>query len=226
MMPRFNFIGAKWALTMLLAIGLSTYTRAQSTTQTTSRTASSDSVIQTIDFKEIFVIGFLHNQRLLDTPGAIQTLDPADFSTQDQHSLRATLEKVSGLRFEERAPASYRIALRGSSLRAPFGIRNIKIYWNDFPLTEPTGSTFLNLLDPIQFREAEVLKGPSGSLYGAGNGGVLLFRSFPLLPATTLSVPNTASKENSSQPNSLKRKGNQITLWQQAQTPSRPPREN
>lgn len=217
MMPRFNFIGAKWALTMLLAIGLSTFTRAQSTTQTTSRTASSDSVIQTIDFKEIFVIGFLHNQRLLDTPGTIQTLDPADFSTQDQHSLRATLEKVSGLRFEERAPASYRIALRGSSLRAPFGIRNVKIYWNDFPLTEPTGSTFLNLLDPIQFREAEVLKGPSGSLYGAGNGGVLLFRSFPLLPVTTLSVPNTASKENTSQPNSLKRKGNQITLWQQAE---------
>ena len=217
MMPRFNFIRAKWALTMFFVTGLSTFTPAQITTQTTTRTASSDSVIQSIDFKEIFVIGFLHNQRLLDTPGAIQTLDPADFSTQDQHSLRATLEKVSGLRFEERAPASYRIALRGSSLRAPFGIRNVKIYWNDFPLTEPTGSTFLNLLDPIQFREAEVLKGPSGSLYGAGNGGVLLFRSFPLLPETTPSVTNTSSKENASQANSLKRKGAQITLWQQAE---------
>ncbi len=217
MMPRFKFSRAKWALTMLLAIGLSTFIHAQSTAHATSGTAASDTVIQQLEFNEIFVIGFLHNQRLLDTPGAIQTLNPADFSTQDQHSLRSALEKVSGLRFEERAPASYRIALRGSSLRAPFGIRNVKIYWNDFPLTEPTGSTFLNLLDPIQFREAEILKGPSGSLYGAGNGGVLLFRSFPLLPATTAPVSNTTSKENSSQPNSLIRKGSQTTIQQQAE---------
>lgn len=217
MMLRFDFIRTSWIFSVLLVVTLSSITYAHSTSQTSSKTVYLDTVIQAIDFEEIFVIGFIHNQRLLDTPGAIQILDPADFSAQDLHSLRGALEKVSGLRFEERAPASYRIALRGSSLRAPFGIRNVKIYWNDFPITEPTGSTFLNLLDPIQFREAEVLKGPSGSLYGAGNGGVLLFRSFPLLSETTSHKPNISTQETTSESSTLETKWSRVTIQNQTE---------
>lgn len=142
----------------------------------------SDTTDLALDLDEVIVVGYLNSRNLLQIPAAIQSIDPMDFNRFDSHSLRNVLNTVSGLRFEERAPASYRLSVRGSSLRSPFGIRNIKIYWNDFPLTEPTGSTFLNLLDPIQFSEAEVLKGPSGSIFGAGNGGAILFRSFPLLP--------------------------------------------
>lgn len=216
MMPRFNFIRAGWLCTLLLMLTLSSFAHAQSSSPNAATSTEADSLIQAIEFKEIFVIGFLHNQRLLDTPGAIQTLDPADFTTQDQHSLRGALDKVSGLRFEQRAPASYRISLRGSSLRAPFGIRNIKVYWNDFPLTEPTGSTFLNLLDPIQFHQAEVLKGPSGSLYGAGNGGVLLFRSFPLLAESTAASP-IASDGMTSKPAISETLWARTTIQQQAE---------
>ncbi|MCG8373354.1 MAG: hypothetical protein MI700_07465, partial [Balneolales bacterium] len=42
---------------------------------------------------------------------------------------------------------------------------------------EPSGSTFLNLLDVYNMQNVEVIKGPSGSIYGAGNGGVLLINS-------------------------------------------------
>ena len=45
------------------------------------------------------------------------------------------------------------------------------------PVMGPSGagkSTFLNLLDPVNMQQAEVLKGPSGSIYGAGNGGVVV----------------------------------------------------
>ena len=216
MMPRFNFIRAARMCTLLLMLTLSSLAHAQSSSRNAATSSEADSLIQAIDFKEIFVIGFLHNQRLLDTPGAIQTLDPADFTAQDQHSLRGALDKVSGLRFEERAPASYRISLRGSSLRAPFGIRNVKVYWNDFPLTEPTGSTFLNLLDPIQFQQAEVLKGPSGSLYGAGNGGVLLFRSFPLLAEST-AASSISSEGMTSKPAISETLWARTTIQQQAE---------
>lgn len=216
MMPRFNFIRAVRMCTLLLILTLSSLAHAQSSSRNAATSSEADSLIQAIDFKEIFVIGFLQNQRLLDTPGAIQTLDPADFTAQDQHSLRGALDKVSGLRFEERAPASYRISLRGSSLRAPFGIRNVKVYWNDFPLTEPTGSTFLNLLDPIQFQQAEVLKGPSGSLYGAGNGGVLLFRSFPLLAEST-AASSISSEGMTSKPAISETLWARTTIQQQAE---------
>jgi iron complex outermembrane receptor protein len=47
---------------------------------------------------------------------------------------------------EERSPGSYRLNIRGSSLRSPFGVRNVKIYYNNIPFTDPGGNTYLNSL--------------------------------------------------------------------------------
>ncbi len=78
---------------------------------------------------------------------------------------------------EERSPGSYRLSIRGSLLRSPFGIRNIKTYWNDIPLTDAGGNTYLNLIDWSQLQSIEVIKGPASSLYGANTGGAVLLRS-------------------------------------------------
>jgi iron complex outermembrane receptor protein len=77
------------------------------------------------------------------------------------------------VRLEERATGSYRISVRGSTLRSPFGVRNVKLYYFDIPFTEANGTTPLNILDPAQLGRIEVLKGPAGSVYGAGTGGVV-----------------------------------------------------
>ena len=50
---------------------------------------------------------------------------------------------------------------------------NVKVYWNNIPYTDPTGNTPLNLLDLNNMDRIETIKGPSGSIYGAGIGGVL-----------------------------------------------------
>jgi len=92
-------------------------------------------------------------------------------------SLVSSINTVAGARMEERSPGSYRLSLRGSLLRSPFGVRNVKIYWNDIPLTDASGNTYLNLLDASVLQSIEVLKGPSASLYGANTGGVLLLHS-------------------------------------------------
>jgi iron complex outermembrane receptor protein len=78
---------------------------------------------------------------------------------------------------EERSPGSYRFSIRGSTLRSPFGVRNVKMYWNELPLTDPGGNTYLNQLDPATIARAEVIKGPGSSLYGSGTGGVVLLTS-------------------------------------------------
>jgi iron complex outermembrane receptor protein len=92
-------------------------------------------------------------------------------------SLLPALNAIAGVRMEERSPGSFRLAIRGSSLRSPFGIRNVKFYWNGLPLTDGGGNTYFNLLDFNSVNQIEVIKGPSGSLYGAGMGGVLLLNS-------------------------------------------------
>ena len=80
---------------------------------------------------------------------------------------------------EERSPGSYRLSIRGSLLRSPFGIRNIKVYWNDIPLTDATGNTYLNLVDISQLSSIEIIKGPASSMYGANTGGAVLLKSDP-----------------------------------------------
>ena len=78
---------------------------------------------------------------------------------------------------EERSPGSYRFNIRGSSLRSPFGVRNVKLYYNDIPYTDPGGISFLNQLGFYNVNSLEIIKGPGSSLYGAGTGGVLLLQS-------------------------------------------------
>jgi len=86
---------------------------------------------------------------------------------------------LAGVNLEQRAISSYRVSIRGSALRSPFGVRNVKIYWNDLIFTEANGTTALNLLSNLQMREVEVIRGPSGSMYGAGFGGVIRLSNFP-----------------------------------------------
>ncbi|HWR32255.1 MAG TPA: TonB-dependent receptor plug domain-containing protein, partial [Chitinophagaceae bacterium] len=100
----------------------------------------------------------------------------ADFSGKT--SLVNGLNAVAGVRMEERSPGSYRINIRGSSLRSPFGVRNIKVYWNGIPVTDPGGNTYFNQFTWNNFSSIEITKGPAGSMYGAGTGGLILLNNF------------------------------------------------
>ncbi|HAA16821.1 MAG TPA: TonB-dependent receptor, partial [Cytophagales bacterium] len=110
-----------------------------------------------------------------NSPGGIGKLSPREFQAAPATTWVPILNTLAGVRLEERAPASYRVSIRGSSLRAPFGVRNVKIYWNGIPLTEANNTTALNLLDMGSIDQVEVLKRPAGSSFGAGTGGVINF---------------------------------------------------
>ncbi|RYZ15841.1 MAG: TonB-dependent receptor, partial [Sphingobacteriales bacterium] len=56
----------------------------------------------------------------------------------------------------------------------------MKMYYNDIPVTDPGGLTFLNQFAPSSFQSLEIIKGPASSLYGAGTGGAILARSASL----------------------------------------------
>lgn len=126
---------------------------------------------------EVSVKGFETNRERLMVPAAVNVLSRRDLQRYANVSLVPVLNTVPGVRMEERSPGSYRLSIRGSLLRSPFGIRNIKIYWNDFILTDAGGNTYLNLIDFNAAGRVEVLKGPAGSIYGAGTGGVVVLQS-------------------------------------------------
>ncbi|EJL72154.1 TonB-dependent receptor [Chryseobacterium populi] len=88
-----------------------------------------------------------------------------------------SVNQIAGARMEERSPASYRISLRGSTLRSPFGVRNIKVYLDDFILSDASGNTYFNTLSPELIDRMEVYKGPESGDYGAVTGGTLLLQT-------------------------------------------------
>ncbi len=137
-----------------------------------------------VELDEVVVVGYEGNRSIMETPASISSIKTEQLFLFDSHTFLTGMNSLPGIRMEERAPGSYRVSIRGSSLRSPFGVRNVKVYWNGLPFTEPTGSTALNLLGTENISSAEIIKGPAGSVYGAGNGGVLLLSNAPAANAT------------------------------------------
>ena len=139
---------------------------------------------RTVALAEATVTGYGQQLPLRRTAAAVGVLDARIIAQFSPAALTQAVNTLPGVRLEERATASYRLSIRGSTLRSPFGVRNVKVYYNGLPFTEASGSTPLNLLDPAIIGRIEVLKGPAGSVYGAGTGGVALF-STPEVAAGT-----------------------------------------
>lgn len=140
-------------------------------------------VLQTVT-----VSAYLSAQPVIDIPASISVLSSAQLKLQAANSLVSALNTVPGVRMEERSPGSYRLSIRGSLLRSPFGVRDVKIYFDEIPLTDAGGNTYLNAIDFNSVKSLEILKGPDGSLFGANSGGVVIIR-----PVAQSSNNNSAS---------------------------------
>lgn len=126
---------------------------------------------------DLVVHAYAAERPALEVPVAIGTIREHELNRFSGASVLSAVNTIAGVRMEERSPGSYRFSIRGSSLRSPFGVRNVKFYWNGLPLTDGGGNTYLNLLDFGALNNMEIIKGPGGSLYGAGTGGVVLLQS-------------------------------------------------
>jgi iron complex outermembrane receptor protein len=126
-----------------------------------------------------FTLAFDLAQSIQQVPASIGIITDKLIRRSSNTSILSAVNAVPGAHMEERSPGSYRLSMRGSSLRAPFGVRNIKIYYNGIPFTDPGGNTYLNQFGYYNISHIELIKGPGSSLYGAGTGGVALIESLP-----------------------------------------------
>jgi len=148
-----------------------------------SQTADSTFIKDTLLSKtlnEVTVKAYEHNRKLVEVAAPVSLVSNVDLNRFSNISILPALNDNPGIRMEERSPGSYRLNIRGSSLRSEFGVRDVKIYFNEIPLTDPSGNTYLNQLSFYNFQSVEIIKGPAGSLYGAGIGGAMLINSIPL----------------------------------------------
>lgn len=130
-----------------------------------------------IFLSETIVNAFERNRNIRNIPAAVTVLNSASLERYGNESFVPAINTVPGVKMDERSPGSYRLSIRGNLLRSTFGVRNVKVYWNGIPLTDATGNTYFNELALSNTGKIEIIKGPSGSLYGAGTGGVVLLKS-------------------------------------------------
>ena len=134
-------------------------------------------VTDTTRLQEVAVTAFYGRAKWQTIPASVALIGSSVIRNSPVPSFLPAMNSVPGVRMEERSPGSYRLSIRGSLLRSPFGVRNIKVYLNDLPLTDGGGNTYLNLIDPTQIHSAEIIKGPVAAAYGAGTGGAVLLQS-------------------------------------------------
>lgn len=124
--------------------------------------------IYPVDIKAYFT-----SQPILTSTSSAKVITQQQIQSQYSATLLSAMNSTPGIRMEERSPGSYRIAMRGSLIRSPFGVRNIKVYLDEIPFTDAGGNTYFNSLDPVGIQQIQVIKGPDGSLYGPNTGGVI-----------------------------------------------------
>lgn len=130
-----------------------------------------------VSLPAVTIHAFEQARRLKDVPAAVSYINRQMLDNFSTSSIVSAVNTAPGIRMEERSPGSYRLNIRGSTLRSPFGVRNVKIYYNDIPFTDPGGQSYLNQLGNHTMRSIEIIKGSNNSIYGAGTGGVMLIES-------------------------------------------------
>jgi iron complex outermembrane receptor protein len=124
---------------------------------------------------EIVLTGHRDQNIAKNIAAPIGFISSKQIDATDSYSLLPAMNTVAGVSMESRGfGGSHRLSIRGSALRSPFAVRNIKMYIDGIPMTSPDGQTPLELLDAADISRIEIIKGPASTVYGSGNGGVIL----------------------------------------------------
>ncbi|WP_407170187.1 TonB-dependent receptor family protein [Bradyrhizobium sp. ORS 111] len=109
------------------------------------------------------------------------TIDRSQFDDRPSFSVADVLRDSPGISIKQgNGPRDFGISIRGSNARNGFGIRNLVIFDDGFPVTQPDGLSRSDLIDPHAYGAIDVIRGPSSALYGNyATGGALNFRTRP-----------------------------------------------
>jgi iron complex outermembrane recepter protein len=69
--------------------------------------------------KEVVISAYEQNRKLLNLPAPVSFIGKSQLERYNNISILPALNTLPGVRMEERSPGSYRLNIRGSSLRSP-----------------------------------------------------------------------------------------------------------
>jgi outer membrane receptor protein involved in Fe transport len=107
-------------------------------------------------------------QAIQRPPGEpITTIDRDRFKDAPDFSIGDVLEDSPGISIKQgNGPRDVGISIRGSNAQNGFGIRNLVMLEDGFPVMQPDGLSRSDLTDPHAYSAIDVYRGPSSPLYG------------------------------------------------------------
>ena len=102
-----------------------------------------------------------------------------DFKNSPAMTVADVLGLAPGVTFVQgNGPRDISLSVRGSNTRQTFGVRNVQVFEDGFPVTQPDGLARTDLTDPHAYGSVEVVQGPSSALYGNyATGGAINFHT-------------------------------------------------
>jgi iron complex outermembrane recepter protein len=133
---------------------------------------------------EVLVTAQKRSERLQDLPAAISVLSGEFLANSGSNSFQDYLGGIPGVSYWQNAGQSNAIFIRGVSSGVDVNSTSTTgVYIDEAPVVQSAGSTVD--LNPFDLERVEVLRGPQGTLYGAGSmgGTVRLIMNKPQLDA-------------------------------------------
>jgi len=124
--------------------------------------------------QEVEVTAFNRSRRLVDVPGSISMIPAGRIEREQPVTVVPVLNQVPGVFAHSGALNTSRITIRGIGARVPYATGKIRAYLNNIPLTNGSGISIVEDIDPSVLERIEIIKGPATSVYGAGLGGTVV----------------------------------------------------
>lgn len=109
----------------------------------------------------------------------VTTIDDSAFRSTPATTIADIVKLSPGVVvIQGNGPRDVGVSIRGSNARNSFGARNIQVFEDDFPVTQPDGLARFDLTDPHAYGAVDVVRGPSSARYGNyAIGGAVNFRT-------------------------------------------------
>ena len=128
---------------------------------------------------EILVTGSALSLTTMVAGQTVTTIDNRRFRNTPATTIADIVKLSPGVTvMQGNGPRDVGVSIRGSNARNSFGARNIQVFEDDFPVTQPDGLARFDLTDPHAYGAVDIVRGPSSARYGNyALGGAVNFRT-------------------------------------------------